>query len=137
MSIVKKLPAVLIAAVGISFSVAGTALAEEPIFAERTLASRDDFIIKPPDRRNTTICYKATDNLEPYLLMAIADRQGGFKIISIPYGIERAGLEVSQESDHQCITMTVGYSAMMTNVGRKELNESQSVHVYARQYTTK
>ena len=63
MSIVKKLPAVLIATVGISFSFAGAALAERILLGETTLGAQEDVDFEPKDRRNMTICFQTTDNL--------------------------------------------------------------------------
>jgi hypothetical protein len=67
-------------------------------------------------------------------MMALTDPKNP-KSIFIPDDIQDQGLKVSQESDHKCISMNLGYVGVVTNIGNKELNESQSIHVYARQYT--
>ena len=131
LSIVKKLPAVLIAAVGISFGFAGTALAGE-IFAEKTLGSEEHLRIRPPNRSNTIICYKATDNKEPNLIIiSVADIQNP-RLIMIPDDME--DLKVSQESGHQCISINLGIMGVVRNSGYTDPStKSQSIHVYVRQ----
>ena len=134
MSIVKTLPAVLIAAVGISFSFAGTALAEEPIFAEKTLGVREDLEIRPPNMLHTKICFKATDNLKPNLMIMNMRDPQNLQMIRIPR--DMGSQTVSQESDHQCITIFMRkLGGRVINLGYRD-SDSKSVHVYVRQEYT-
>ena len=75
MSIVKKLPAVLIAAVGMSFSLAGTALAER-ILVDKTVAAGDTIEFEPDNMAATTICFQTTDNKNGYIIIMDLMSQG-------------------------------------------------------------
>jgi hypothetical protein len=131
MSIVKKLPAVLIAAVGIFCCFAGTALADE-IFVEKTLGPTEDLDIDPPDMRNTKICFKATDNLQPRLLLVNMADYRNPQMLDLPR--ELSGQKVSQESGHQCISMSLrSMPAFVRNLNMDDSSKSKSIHVYARQ----
>jgi hypothetical protein len=137
MSIVKKLPAVLIAAVGISLGFAGTALTEEPIFAEQTLGPDEELVVQAPGKRNTKICFKATDNLEPLLFILNMANPRNPELLMFPYRME--GRRVTRESDYQCVSFSSTREAIrppnvtVQNIGILEAGHSQSVHVYARQ----
>lgn len=132
MSIVKKLPVVLIAAVGMSFSFVGTALAQEPIFAEATLGFREDLIIEPPDMRNTKICFKATDNLKPSLMIINMVNPRNPEMLRFPN--DMGGRQVTQESDYQCVSISMRQMpSIVINGGFPDDGESQSLRVYVRQ----
>ena len=77
MSIVKKLPAVLMAAVGMSFSLAGAALAET-IVIDKTVAAGDSIEVPatPDDMRSKTICFQTTDNKNGYIMIMDLMSQG-------------------------------------------------------------
>lgn len=117
MSIVKKLPAALIAAVGISFSVAGTALAEEPIFLVEKILGREervDFV--PRDTgRNVTLCFRTTDNKSDavvYLKLIYVIDDGELD----PSDAKIEDLEANAKE--QCISRTMGdYMASVIYLG--------------------
>jgi hypothetical protein len=69
MSISKKLPAVLIAVVGISFSFVGTTLAQTILVDNKTLGPQEDLEFTPPNMNNTTLCFQTTDNLRGMLVV--------------------------------------------------------------------
>jgi hypothetical protein len=126
MSIVKKLPAVLIAAVGISFSFAGTALAETILLEEKTLGPQETLDLRPKDMRNTTLCFQTTDNLV-----------GNLKLVYVT-GSGR-GMDVKMESlqasaKEQCISRSMGiYPARVINMQMDRPEFSRSVRVRATQ----
>ncbi|HEY9808397.1 MAG TPA: hypothetical protein V6D13_03570 [Halomicronema sp.] len=62
MIIVKKLPAVLITTVGISFGVVGTALAETILVDNKTLGPEEQLEFTPPGYGQTLICFETSDN---------------------------------------------------------------------------
>jgi hypothetical protein len=123
MSFVKKLPAVLIAAVGISFGFVGTALAETTVLADKTLGAQEEFRFKPQDMRDTTICFQTTDNLPGYLKVTYL-----------------AGRDVKTESidaspKEKCITrsMSMIFPVIVLNFPKNNPGLSRAVRVYAKQ----
>lgn len=96
-TIVKKLPAVLIAAVGISFGFTGTALAD--ILVEKTLAPGEslDFYLgiegMGNDKKDITICFQTTDNLPTKIL--------------IVHGYDDPPNFVDASPEKQCVTSSI------------------------------
>jgi hypothetical protein len=82
---------------------------------------------------NTRICFKATDNLTPKLSIISFGDPRNPKFIMIP--LDMRSQKVTQESDHQCITVFMGtYGGVVSNIGHGLEGNSKSIHVYARQY---
>ncbi|MEG4858086.1 hypothetical protein QUB75_10270 [Microcoleus sp. K1-B6] len=126
MSFVKKLPAVLIAAAGISLGFAGTALAETILLGEKTLGPQETLDLRPKDMRNTTLCFQTTDNLVGNLkLLYITDRGGGIDV-----KIE----DLQASAKEQCISKSMGiYPVRIINMQRNRPEFSRSVRVRATQ----
>jgi len=122
MSIVKKLPAVLIAAVGISLSFAGTALAETILLGEKTLGPQETLDLRPKDMKNTTLCFQTTNNLV-----------GNLKLVYFTGGeVKVESLQASAKE--QCISRSMGiYPARVINMQMDRPEFSQSVRVRATQ----
>lgn len=123
MSIAKKLPAVLIAAVGISFSFVGTALAQTILLGEKTLGPEEEFQFRPEDRRNTTLCFQTTDNLPGELTLIYFT--GG-------WDVEVEDLEASPKE--KCISRSMNIIPVtVINMQMERPEFSRSVRVYAKQ----
>ena len=122
MSFVKKLPAVLIAAVGISFGFVGTALAETTVLADKTLGAQEDFEFTPQDGRNTTICFQTTDNLPGYLKVTYLS------------GRYPKTESIDASPKEKCISrsMTI-FPVSVLNFPKNNPGLSRSVRVYAKQ----
>jgi len=126
MSIVKKLPAVLIAAVGISLGFVGTALAETILLGEKTLGPQETLELRPTDIRNTTLCFQTTDNLVGNLKMLYIISSGG--------GIDVKIEDVQASAKEQCISRRMGiYPVRIINMQRNRPEFSRSVRVRATQ----
>ncbi|MEG3837770.1 hypothetical protein QUA46_15070 [Microcoleus sp. MON2_D6] len=126
MSIVKKLPAVLMAAVGISFSFASTALAQKILLGEKTLGLQEDVDFKPQNRSNMTICFQTTDNLPGSLILIYMASSNSSDI-----KMER----LKATPTEQCISRSVYIiPARVSNIGRDDIpGFSRSVRVRATQ----
>jgi len=132
MSFVKKLPAVLIAAAGISLGFVGTALAETILLGEKTLGSQEKLSLMPKDKgRDITLCFQTTDNLVGKLkLLYITPTEGG--------GIDTKIEDVEASAKEQCISRRTGiYPLEVVNMQTDRLLQfrrfSRSVRVRATQ----
>ncbi len=132
MSIVKKLPAVLIAAVGISFSFVGTALAEKPILAEKTLGRTETLRIPipahPSPNTNIRICSKTTGSrtlLHPLIINypsatnGVLEFQIGPRSNNLPRYVRRASSE-GDYRDYECI--------VIRSIGRRPADDPNLNH---------
>ncbi|MEG3981489.1 hypothetical protein QUA08_12000 [Microcoleus sp. T3B2] len=126
MSFVKKLPAVLIAAVGISFSFAGAALAETILLGEKTLGPQETLNLMPKDMRNITLCFQTTDNLVGNLKLVYVTGSGGGMDVKIE--------DLRASAQEQCISRSLGiYPARVINMQMDRPEFSRSVRVRATQ----
>ena len=120
MSIVKKLPAVLMAAVGICFSVAGTALAETVLFDKIVTYPDNVLLVNLIHRGEAKICFRTTDNKISSITISNLDRSSEIHMMVV--------------SDQQCIPKSIqNYAAMIyvsvTDPDDDHPTASKSVHL--------
>lgn len=120
MSIVKTLPAVLIAAVGISFGFVGTALADTIIKADKILVpENDELVFKPSHMGGSTICFQTTDKLEGYIM--------------IMPGMDEPDLLEATPTE-KCISKSTGRMPIIIVGAFRDLpDESKSIRVYVKE----